>query len=95
MPEPLEVGVLELLGAPLLLPVAEALAPGARLAGALLLWLLLLEGVAEGVPLPLGVPEVLCVADPVPLPELLPEEEALAPALREAVGVPLTEALRL
>ena len=78
-----------------MLPVDEALAPGARLAAALPLWLLLGEGVAEGVPLPDGVPEVLCVADPVPLPELLPVEEALAPGLREAVGVPLTEALRL
>ncbi len=35
------------------------------------------------------------MADPVPVPESLPVEEALAPALREADGVPLIEALRL
>jgi hypothetical protein len=95
VPELLEVGVLELLGAPLSLPVAEALTPGARLPAALLLWLLLLEGVAEAVPLPVAVPEELCVADPVLLPEWLPVEEALAPVLRELEAVLLRDALKL
>ena len=78
-----------------MLPVLEALAPGARLAAALPVWRLLGDCVPEGVPLPEGVPEELCVAEPEPVPELLPVEEALAPALREAVGLLLTDGARL
>ena len=59
MPELLEVGVPELLDGALLVPVLEGLTPGVRLAAALSDWLLLDEGVADGVPLPLEVPEVL------------------------------------
>ena len=59
MPELLPVGVPELLGAPLVLPEVEALAPTDREAAELPDWLLLGVGVAEGVPLPLGVPEEL------------------------------------
>ena len=78
-----------------MLPVLDGLTPRARLDAGLPDWLLLGEGVPEGVPLPDGVPDVLCVADPVPVPELLPVEEALAPALREAEGELLTEGARL
>jgi hypothetical protein len=90
-------GGVELPERELLLDV-EALAPGDRLEVALLLTvelaLTVLEGDSAGVPVPLTVGEAV----PVPLGELLllalPERDsllltdALAPLLREAVGLP-------
>ena len=53
------------------------------------------EGVAEPVLLPLGVTEVLCVPLPVPEPELEGDTEGLAPLLRVAEGLLLWEGARV
>ncbi len=85
--------------------LTEALAPGDRVAVGLLLSveleLRVEEGVGSAVPVPelLGVPvplgEALLLAVMLPLLLSLPVEEALAPLVREAVGVPDRELLRL
>jgi hypothetical protein len=86
----------ELLSVPLLLPLLDALAPGDSGGVPLALTVLLPLWVVEGVPLAVGLllPVPLTVeegedvsgGEALPLRELLPEFEAEAPAVSEAVG---------
>jgi len=88
----------ELLSVPLLLPLLDALAPGDSGGVPLALTVLLPLWVVEGVPLAVGLllPVPLTVEEgedvsggvALPLRELLPEFEAEAPAVSEALGDP-------